>query len=81
MRPSPERRGAIVGCLYLEIEGQSWLVDTVDRGLMKIDQLGCLTKKEAENILNCFVFIIATVLETWKYFRKQFQKTKWKLFG
>ena len=30
----PERRGVIVGCLYLEIEGQSWLVDNIDQGLM-----------------------------------------------
>ena len=33
-----------MGCLYLEIEGQSWLVDNVDRGLMKVDQLDRLTK-------------------------------------
>ena len=32
MRPCPERRGVIVGCLYLEIEGQSCLVDNVGRG-------------------------------------------------
>ena len=42
----------IVGCLELELEGQSCLVDDVDRGLMKIDQLGHMTKEDPEKY--CF---------------------------
>ena len=39
-----------MGCLYLEIEGQSCLLDDVDKGLMKhrqIDLLDRMTKKRA----------------------------------
>ena len=36
-----ERRAVTMGCLYLDIEGQSCLSDNiyVDQGLMKIDKL------------------------------------------
>ena len=40
-----------MGCLYLEIEGQSCLVGSVDQGLMKnrqIDLLGRMTQKRAK---------------------------------
>ena len=47
-RPCPERRGMVVGCFYLETEGQSWLSGDVDRGLMKIDQLRRLTQTKTE---------------------------------
>ena len=33
MWPYPKRKGLVAGSLYLEVEGQSWLVDNVDRGL------------------------------------------------
>ena len=51
-----------MGCLYLEIEDQPWLVDTVDRGLMEMGLLGRLTKKSQKNVFYSF-FPIATVLE------------------
>ena len=41
-----------MGCLYLDIEGQSCLVDMVDQGLMKnrqIDLFDGMTEKEPEN--------------------------------
>ena len=38
------REGLIVGCFYLEVECQSWLLDIIDRGLMKIDEVRRLTK-------------------------------------
>ena len=50
MWPCPERGGVTTGCLYLEIEGQSCLVGSVDQGLMKkrqIDLLGRLTPRRA----------------------------------
>ena len=40
-----------MGCLYLEIEGQSSLVGSVDQGLMKngqIDQLGRMTQQKSQ---------------------------------
>ena len=40
MWPCPERRALVVGCLDLEIEGQSWSLDNIDGGLMEIDKLG-----------------------------------------
>ena len=48
-----------MGCLYLEIEGQSCLVDSVDQGLMKntqIDLFDRMTKKRArkKNVLSVF---------------------------
>ena len=64
----------IVGCLYLEIEGQSWLVGSVDRGLMKIDQLGRLAKKEVTQILINRIFPIAKVLEI---FQQTIKKHAW----
>ena len=39
-----------MGCLYLEIEGQSCLVSSIDQGLMKsnqIDLLDRMTQKRA----------------------------------
>ena len=48
MWPCPERIGVTMGCLYLEIEGQSCLVGSVDEGLIKnrqIDLLDRMTKK------------------------------------
>ena len=45
---SPGRGGLVVGCLYLDIERQSWLVDNVDRGLMQLDELRRLTKKQRQ---------------------------------
>ena len=50
MRPCSERRGVTMGCLYPEIEGQSCLVGSVDRGLVKnrhIDLLDRITKKRS----------------------------------
>ena len=35
-----------MGCLYLEIEGHSWLVDNLDRDLAKTEELRRLTKKD-----------------------------------
>ena len=46
----PERIGVIMGCLYLEIEGPSCLVGSVDQVLMKnrqIDLLDRMTKKRS----------------------------------
>ena len=46
----PERREVTLGCLYLEIVGQSCLVGNVDQGLMEnrqIDLLDHMTKKRA----------------------------------
>ena len=40
-----------MGCLYLEIEGQSCLVGSVDQDVMKTDKLTCWTalpKKDPE---------------------------------
>ena len=51
MWPCLERRGVTMGCLYLEIEGQSCLVGSVDYGLMKnrqTDLLDRMTKKRAK---------------------------------
>ena len=48
-----------MGGLYLEIEGQSCLVDNVDRVLIKnlrIHQLGRITKKEPEKHIFCSFF-------------------------
>ena len=70
----------IVGCLYLKTKGQSWLVDHIDRSLMKIDQLGRLTKKEPEKkVFNRFL-PIATALEiSAKTSKKKFGKLLDKL--
>ena len=55
MLPCPERREVTMGCLYLEIEGQSCLVGSVDQVLMKkrqIDLFDRMTKQRAtKNIL------------------------------
>ena len=54
-----------MGCLYVEIEGQSCLVDNVVRGLMKISQIdhfGRMTKKEPEKYFPNRFFTIATML-------------------
>ena len=51
MWPCPERRRVTMGCLYLEIEGQSCLVGSADQGLIKnrqIDQLDRMTQKNPE---------------------------------
>ena len=45
MWPCPERRGVTMGCLYLEIEGQSCLLDDVDQGLMKNRQIDLLDRR------------------------------------
>ena len=44
-----------MGCLYLEIEGQSCLVGSVDHGLIKnrqIDLLDRITQKEKNSLVN-----------------------------
>ena len=49
-----ERRAVAMGCLYLEIGGQSCLLDNVDQGLMKNrknDLLDRMTKKRARKKL------------------------------
>ena len=49
-----DRRAVTMGCLYLEIEGQSYLLDNVDQGLMKntrIDLLDRMTKKRARKVM------------------------------
>ena len=51
-----------MGCLYLEIEGQSCLVGSVDQGLMKnrqIDLLDRMTQKRARK--ETFIFPTATL--------------------
>ena len=53
-----------MGCLYLEIEGQSCLVGNVDQGLMKnrqIDLLGRMTRKRAKKKNGRHIFPIATL--------------------
>ena len=48
----------IMGCLYLELEAQSCLLDDVDQGLIKnrqIDLLDRMTKKRAR-----FFFLIVS---------------------
>ena len=35
MEPCQEQRGLAVGCLYLDIEGQSWLLDNVNGGFVE----------------------------------------------
>ena len=67
----PEHRGVIVGYLELELEGQSCLVDDVDRGFMKIDQLGHMTKEDPEKYCFNRFFPIA---RRGTSFSKQFQK-------
>ena len=53
-----ERRAVTMGCLYVEIEGQSCLLDNVDHGLLKnrhFDLLDRMTKERArKKILNIF---------------------------
>ena len=52
-----------MGCLYLDIEGQTCLVGSVDQGLMKnkqIDLLDRMTKTRARKNI-CNVFPIATL--------------------
>ena len=52
MWPCPERRWLVVSCLYLDIEGQSWLLDNFDRDLLKNDRLRRLTTtKPKKNVL------------------------------
>ena len=51
-------------CLYLEIEGQSRVVDNVDQSLMKngqINHLGRMTEKESENKYT-YIYILIRVL-------------------
>ena len=60
----PEPRGVVIGCLYLEIEGQSWLVGGVDQGLMKtrqIDWLDRMTKHRASKKYIWSFFPIVTL--------------------
>ena len=58
MRPCPEQRGVTVGCLNLEIEGQSCLLGSVDQGVMKNRQCYLLdrmtTKRAKKYILAIF---------------------------
>ena len=56
--PCPEQSGSAVGLFYVEIEGPSWLLDNVDRGLLKIYTLRCLTRPLQTRFL---VFRTATV--------------------
>ena len=39
-----ERRGLVVGCLYFEIEGQSWVLENANPGLIKNWRIGPLDK-------------------------------------
>ena len=53
-----------MGCLYLEIEGQSCLVGSVDQGLMKnrqFDLLGRMTQKQPQKKHLSHIFPIATL--------------------
>ena len=44
-----------VGCFYVEIEGQPWLLDNVDRGMLKIDQMRRLTKhKQTKKVCSSY---------------------------
>ena len=45
-----------MSCLYIEIEGQSCLVDSVDRVLVEIDQLGRMPKKSIQKNIYIFSF-------------------------
>ena len=57
MWPCPEQRGVTIGCLYLEIEGQSCLAGSVDQCAMKnrqIDLLDRMTQKITRNIFYRF---------------------------
>ena len=59
-----ERRVVTMGCLYLELEGQSRLVGSVDQGLMKnrqIDLLDRMTQKRARKKHFSHIFSIATL--------------------
>ena len=44
--PCSERRGLVVGFLRVLIEGQTWLLDNADQGLIMVDQLGRLAENE-----------------------------------
>ena len=65
MWPCPGRREGTMGCLWLEIEGQSCLVGSVDQGLMKkrkIDLLERMTpKKRHTTNIKVIHFPIATL--------------------
>ena len=57
MWPCPEQRGVTMGCLYLDIEGQSCLVGSVDQGSMKnrqIDLFDRMTKKRARKTFSSY---------------------------
>ena len=81
MWPCLERRGVTLGCLYLEIEGQSCLVDSVDQGLMKnsqIDLLDRMTPKKGQK-KKIGLLPIATLSGISQH--KCPPKNVWKLFG
>ena len=54
MLPCPERRGVAVSCLDLKVEGQSWLLDNVDGGVMKKYKLRRLMKNNLKQTLYGF---------------------------
>ena len=64
MWPCPEQKGVTMGCLYLEVQGQSCLVGSVDQGLMKnrlVDLLGRMTQTRARKKHFSNMFPIATL--------------------
>ena len=70
-----------MGCLYLEIEGQSCFVGSVDQGLVKnrqFDPVGPTTKKDPEKKKKKHFFPIATLPGI---FPQITPKKVWKLFG
>ena len=69
MWPCPEQKGVAMGSLYLEIEGQSRLVGSVDQGLIKnrhIDLLDRMTQERARKKYFCHIFPIATLPGTFQ---------------
>ena len=48
MWPCPEQRGVTMGCSYLDIEGQSCLMGSVDQGLVKNRQIDLLDRMTQE---------------------------------
>ena len=63
-----------MGCLYLEIEGQSCLVSNVDSGLMKnrqIDLLDRMTQKRAKKKHFSHIFPVATLPGTFQQITPQ----------
>ena len=67
-----EQRGVTMDCLYLEVEGQSCLVGSVDQGLMKnrhVDLLDLMTPKRVRKKQFSHIFpIIATLPGIFSFF-------------